>query len=245
MLSYKRRELTIANINRCRIAREHVFRNVNSMREFICTIWVVTQAEKDAFDVEFKNLDWVSVEVIKDYTEKAPILMSEFLGTTADLFCITWDDHGVYEDCYTNAINAMLGKFPARTPHNKQFSYDGVVGMSIVNYPKHFPWRSGFGPYQLIGSGVIKSFKSAYPDKTIFCPDYKRICWECEFAAYIRFHNAIWYCHDARVDHWRPDQSTNSAQWKPDKSHVEGRMGSMERDRQMYLERRHVVIIGD
>ena len=235
VVSHNREDITIKNMKRCEIGRAHAIKHVETLDDIQCTIWVTSVREKEFFDKQFNNHNWVNTVIVKKYIEQAPILMSNFLQTTkADVFHITWDDHGVYEDCYTNALNAMIQRFPERTIHQLRTSYDGVVGMDIVNYPKHWPWQSGFGPSQLIGSGVLESFKIFTGGLPLFCPDYKRVCWECEFSAYMRFHNSMWYCGTARVDHWRPDVHR-----KPDKSHTNGRDdGSMNRDRLMYLERR-------
>lgn len=236
-VSHNREAMTLTNVERYKVARAHALENIDTLDRCDCTIWVTTQGEKDFFDDKFSKDSYISTTMIGEYIGRAPLLMSEYVQTTkSDLFHITWDDHGLYEDCYTLAINAMLERFPKKSVHNKQtFSYDGVVGINIANYPKHWPWRGWHGSQHLIGAGIVESFKKWSGGKPFFCPDFKRVMWECEFSAFLRFYNAIWYCPEAKLDHWRPDAHGNI----PDKSHIEGRSdGSMRRDAQMHQERR-------
>lgn len=242
-VSHNREEMTVRNIKRCETACNHALKNVDSLKEVTCSIWVTTQHEKEFFDAHLKEYKWISTSIVKDYIEWAPLLMNRHLRTTkADLFHITWDDHGVYEDCYTNAIKAMLLRFPKKTVHTHAyvgFSYNGIIGIDIANYPKHWPWQGWYSSQHLIGAGYIKGWEHLHGDLSLFCPDYKRVMWECEFSASIRFYNSIWCCREAKLDHWRPDFSGNKLQWIPDKSHTEGRAdGSMKQDREIFQERR-------
>ncbi len=234
--SFRRQDMARGNLLRVIVARKHALANVKGLESINLTHWVDTEEERDFFLKHFGNNGWYNIEVIKDYNTKAPLMIGEFFRTTeADMFEWLWDDVGVYEDTYTLAINTMMLRFPKRDKHHPRIvSYNGILGVKIANYPKHWPWQSSYGNPHFIGSGVIKNHYKAYPDKPIFCPDYKRVIWEVEFVAVARFHTLIWYCPEIRIDHWVPTKKETE-----DEVHKKSRAdGSSQRDKDMLRERK-------
>ena len=233
--SFRRQTMAHGNLLRCVTARKHAFANVKGLESINLTHWVDTEEEKKFFLETFGKMDWYNIEVIKDWENNSPFMMGEFFRTTeADMFEWLWEDIGVYEDTYTLAINTMEERFPKNDKHHpKLVSYNGVLGVKIANNPKHWPWQSSYGIPHFIGSGVIKNHYKAVQGKPLFCPDYKRVIWEVEFTAFLRFHNLIWYCPEIQIDHWIP--TTKEVE---DEVHKKSRTdGSVKRDRAMMRER--------
>ncbi len=191
LISHNRKMMTVRSILGHSTAISNAL-NHELLNEVGLYIWVDSQDELEFFTGLYGDTPWIHPQLVKDYGENAPLRLSQFMiESKADLMHLTFDDHNVWEDCYVNSVRAMIKYFP---------QINGVVSMYIVNYSGNYPWQSREEPL-LVSSKLIKAFynKHAQP---VFCPDYKRRAFECEFGAYIRHGNMVWNCKDAKVDHW-------------------------------------------
>jgi len=155
-------------------------------------------------EVEFFNdlyilTDWVYPFLLRE-EHRAPDLWNKILENRGnDVLCYLSDDLELEPTCLINAINCMAEKFP---------DLDGVVGMSISNFPENKVVQASFG---LIGT----KFADRFPNRHVFCPEYDKFCIDEELELFAKSINKFHYCIDAKLYHHHPAHSDE----EPDDTH--------------------------
>jgi len=193
--SYNRQDKLIKCIESIERNKEHL-----GEHKLILGLYFNTTQEVEFFEELYGKTDWVYPFFINE-EHRAPDLWNSILTKNqSDLVCYLSDDLELEPHCMINAIDCMNNMFP---------DLDGVVGLSITNFPENRVVQASFG---LIGT----KFADRFPDRHVFCPEYSKFCIDKELEIYAKSINRFHYCTAARLYHHHPAHSKSA----PDETHI-------------------------
>jgi len=161
--------------------------------------------------------DTYVIPKLLDFKYEASLFWNRHLQLTqANLMFYLNDDIILYKDCIKNACESMLEHF---------YNMDGVIGLNQTNLPSNQTVKAAFG---VIG----KTFADRFPERKVFCEDYKRFYLDLELEKYATSINKFFFDKEARLTHLHPGFTSNGA----DSTHDNVRQ-YLQQDKRTYFDR--------
>ena len=204
-------------IEKVSLAREHAMNTFPILSKLTCYVWVSTDEELSIFSEYYSGHDWIKPYLLDNFYDRAPIDWDKHIrNTESDWIHFLMDDQHVNVKSYACVVDSIVSK-----------SINSVIGMYIDNYPDHFHDDARNG-----GSIIInkKFCLNTFGDKPIFCPDYYRWIFDCEFATYVKSIGKFHYIRQATLSHYHPSVTPEK---RPDDCYFIGRFKIMPHDLNM------------
>jgi hypothetical protein len=172
--------------------------------------------EYEKADALLQRYKWVFPRLLPFPYEASKMWNYHLKDSNLDIFFWLTDDIVLHPLCIKNAIDCMEKNFP---------DYDGVIGLRQENLPIEQALPTAF-------AGVGCKFLERFPDKALFCPEYKRFYGDREIYEYSNSLNKFSLCNEATLIHKHPNFNPT---WY-DKTHDDVRE-NLPHDRQIYTAR--------
>jgi len=154
----------------------------------------------------------VNTKILKNTTGWLPAVNAA-LKDIDGYFLMGADDMLFKGGAIQKALDVMEREYPDR---------DGVVGFNQVTLEKFCE-----AAFVLMGD----KFMDRFPDRQVYCPDYRHYYADTEFMKYAKSVNKFTYCKEAEVEHYHPVYTG-----KQDETNKVSRL-SYKQDRQTASER--------
>lgn len=141
--------------------------------------------------IQYNKVDEISLSLY--FYRKVEYVHSEIFNKhiqscNSDAILYASDDIEFYDDSIFNLARCLEKNYP---------DLDGLVGMNQINIDSNIAVKWAFG---LIG----KKFTERFPNKLVFCPDYRTYYTDWEIGAYANKINKFTYCEEAKIFHYHP-----------------------------------------
>lgn len=173
-------------------------------------VYFSSEIEYKLLDKALKQYDWIFTRLLDKPYNASEFWNDHLKSHNGDLTYLINDDVIISPYLLKNSINNMLLHFP---------DLDGVVGIFQENIPLTQQCKAAF---TLIGT----KFKDRFPDKNIYCMDYKRFYLDQELYLYANSIEKFYFDQSSTLIHLHPNYSNYKADethhnvrkfWKKDK----------------------------
>jgi len=166
---------------------------------------------------EYIARDTYIIPKLLDFPYDAALFWNKHLQTTnANMMFYLNDDVILDKKCIIVACEQMLDNF---------YDMDGVIGLNQSNIPSDQSVKAAFG---VIG----KTFADRFPERKVFCEDYKRFYLDLELEKYATSINKFKYAKEAKLIHLHPAFTEGTTDTTHDKVRTH-----LQQDKKTYYQR--------
>jgi len=176
-------------------------------------VYIYYSDKKDflkSIGIHFKDTNLsITPKLVEDY-EAAKFWNTHLNTSKAATMMYLNDDVILDEFCIDQAYKCMTSEF---------YDFDGVIGIRQENIPENQAVKTAFG---LIGH----RFADRFPERKVFCEDYKRFYLDKELYEYSTSVNKFYFSDTAKLTHLHPafDSSQEDATHDNVRTHLKSDM---------------------